>query len=254
MTGRAIPLDDRRKSESALRRRPQPFFALPEVPCPYLPGKFERKLLTELRRPNAKDVYDTLSHAGFRRSHRFAYRPACTDCQACKPVRVAADKFEWRSSIKRIRKRNADLTAEVMPAEATGEQFQTFARYLRSRHAEGEMADMDYANYRAMVEETLLDTTLVEFRDPEGSLVAACLTDWLSDGPSAVYSFFDPAHSSRSLGSYMVIWLVEEAVRRGLPHVYLGYWIAQSPKMAYKSRFRPLELLGPEGWRAATFD
>ena len=108
---------------------------------------------------------------------------------------------------------------------------------------------MSYADYRSMVEESVLDTRMVEFRNAEGDLVAGLLTDWSSDGASAVYSFFDPALSERSLGSYMVVWLVEECRRRGLPYVYLGYWIEGSRKMSYKARFRPLESLGPSGWQ-----
>lgn len=249
MTGHVVPLEREEERERPERVKPlQPFFVLPDVPCPYLSGHFERKLLTELRGPQAKDIYDKLSRAGFRRSHRFAYRPACEDCRACKPVRIRVADFEWTRSLKRIRRRNDELRAELVRPAATGEQYQIFARYLHSRHSDGEMADMDYANYRSMLEQTALDTWIVEFRDRDGQLAAACLADWLTDGPSAVYSFFDPAYAGNSLGTYMVLWLIEEARRRAQPHVYLGYLIEKSPKMAYKARFQPLEELGPNGW------
>ena len=228
---------------------PQVFFVMQEVPCPYLANRFERKLITELQGPGAKRVYDALSRAGFRRSHHFAYRPACQDCQACIPVRIDALNYQPSRNLRRISKLNADLAAHEQRSVATREQYDLFASYLASRHGDGEMADMDFENYQAMVDDTALHTSLVEFRDREGALVAACLTDWLIDGPSAVYSFFDPGLGRRSLGSYMILWLVEAARARGLPYVYLGYWVENAEKMDYKRRFRPLQGLQGGAWR-----
>ncbi len=228
----------------------QVFHVLAETPCPYLPDRFERKLLTEINGPDAAAAYNLLSRAGFRRSHHFAYRPACSGCTACVPIRVAAMRFRPRRSLKRIAKINADLIARESPALATREQHELFVRYLVARHEEGDMAGMSFAEYRAMVEDTRLDTRMVEFRTADKRLVAACLFDWLEDGPSAVYSFFDPDLPNRSLGTYMVLWLIEAAGARERPYVYLGYWISESPKMAYKARFQPLEALGPAGWQA----
>jgi arginine-tRNA-protein transferase len=228
---------------------PQAYYVLAETPCPYLPGRRERKLITELTGPTVLPRYSLLSRAGFRRSHNFAYRPACAGCGACVPVRVAADRFRVSRSLRRVARANAGLAAGDRPARASTEQYALFARYIASRHDDGEMAGMTIDDYRGMLEHTLVETGLVEFRAGDGSLVAGCLTDWLDDGPSAVYSFFEPAWARRSLGTYIVLWLIEEARRRGLPHVYLGYWIAGSPKMAYKARFQPLQALGPQGWR-----
>ena len=227
---------------------PQAFYVLAETPCPYLPGRLERKLLTDISGPSARRTYDLLSRAGFRRSHSFAYRPACETCQACVAVRVRAEDFQPSKSQKRAQVANRGLRVEECGARATQEQYRLFARYIRSRHGDGDMARMGYADYRAMVEETCLDTRIAEFRDDSSRLVAACLSDWLEDGPSAVYSFFEPDHATNSLGTYMVIWLIEEARRRRLPHVYLGYWIEGARKMAYKARFRPVEGFGPNGW------
>ena len=227
----------------------QTFYVMAESPCPYLPGRLERKLFTELRAPAADGFYASLSQGGFRRSHTFAYRPACTGCSACVPVRIAVDDFSPGRSLKRIERRNLDLTASERPPAATAEQYRLFFRYIGSRHGDGEMASMDFGDYRGMVEETVLDTRLTEFRAADGSLVAGLLADWSDDGASAVYSFFDPDLGKRSLGTYMVLWLIDAARRRGLPYVYLGYWIEGSQKMAYKARFRPLEALGPEGWQ-----
>lgn len=226
----------------------QAFYVLMETPCPYLPDRNERKLMTQIGGSQAVATYSALSRAGFRRSHSFAYRPACSKCSACVPVRVRAADFEPSRSLRRVGRMNQDLVAEDRPAQATREQYALFNRYIGSRHGDGEMANMTFAEYRDMVEETRLDSRITEFRDADGGLVAACLTDWLEDGPSAVYSFFEPRLARRSLGSQMVLWLIDAARNADRSHVYLGYWIAESPKMAYKARFRPLEGLGRNGW------
>ncbi len=204
--------------------------------------------MTEIQGRHAVATYSGLSRAGFRRSHNYAYRPACSICSACVPVRVLAEKFQPSRSLRRVRSMNQGLCIEERPPQATREQFALFNRYIRSRHGDGEMAGMNFEEYKGMVEETCLDTSIAEFREPDGTLVAACLTDWLEEGPSAVYSFFEPAFARRSLGNHMVLWLIESAQRRGQPHVYLGYWIRNSPKMAYKIRFQPIEGLGAAGW------
>lgn len=226
----------------------QAFHVLPETPCPYLEKRNERKLFTDLATPGGRRLYDDLSRAGFRRSHRFAYRPACTDCQACVPVRIDAARFRPGGSLRRVRRRNADLWAQERPARATGEHYRLFARYVDARHGEGDMAAMTFADYQAMIEETVLDTRLHELRNADGRLMAVALVDWLDDGPSAVYSFFEPRAEDRSLGSQVILQLIDEALCSGLPYVYLGYWIAETRKMAYKTRFRPLQALGPKGW------
>jgi arginine-tRNA-protein transferase len=223
------------------------FFAASPVPCPYLEGRAERKLIVELAGNSAAAFYDELSRAGFRRSHRYAYRPACRGCAACVPVRIVVDRFAHTRSTRRIRNTNRDLSASLVEGRATPEQFRLFAAYQRVRHGDGEMATMNYADYRAMVEDSPVRTRIAEFRGPDG-LAAASLVDVLDDGVSAVYSFFDWRQPRRSLGSWSILWLVDECRRRGRPFVYLGYWIAESAKMAYKARFPALERLTPEGW------
>lgn len=227
----------------------QNYFVLEPNPCPYLAGRTERKLLTDISGTGAQQIYETLTAAGFRRSHRFAYRPACGRCDACTPVRVVVAGFTPGRSLRRILRANADLTARFVPAKATDEQFALFRRYIASRHGDGEMAGMTEQEYRDMVESSDIDTRLAEYRDGSGTLLAVCLLDWLSDGPSAVYSFFEPGESRRSLGTYVVLALIDAAAKAALPHVYLGYWVDHSRKMAYKTRFHPLEGLGPDGWR-----
>ncbi|WP_366552810.1 arginyltransferase [Aquibaculum sediminis] len=228
--------------------RPQFFLLTTEGPCPYLPDRTERKLITELHGPKAGSQHGRLSRAGFRRSHRFAYRPACRGCDACVAVRIAADRFTPSRSQQRILRRNRDLSVHIAPAQATPEQYRLFELYLLSRHSDGEMAGMSAEDYRAMVEDSAVASSLVSFRDSQGVLVAVCLVDWLDDGASAVYSFFEPAQHRRSLGSHCILWLVEACRERNLPYLYLGYWIAGAPKMDYKARFDALEGLTPRGW------
>jgi arginine-tRNA-protein transferase len=230
------------------RTHPLPFLVTTEMPCPYLPGKVERKVVTELSGPGAADTYEILSRAGFRRSHSIAYRPACPGCTACLAVRVAVDRYEPGTTLRRIERRNADLSATIRMPRGTPEQFALFTRYLNARHSDGEMIGMSLHEYVAMVEDSPLQSNLVELRNRRGALLGCCLVDWTSDGVSAVYSFYDVNQPRRSLGSYLIVWLIREAARRGLPYAYLGYWVAGSRKMAYKSRFRPLEFYGRDGW------
>ena len=229
-------------------KRPQFFFTTAPLPCPYLSDRLERKLVTELSGPGAENLHEALARSGFRRSHSIAYAPACPGCKACVPVRVVVPEFSRQRSMARLWKQNQDLVAIKVPARATTEQYELFARYQQSRHAGSDMALMGFYEYSAMVEDSPIDTFLVEFRDRTGALVAVCLTDRTSDGLSAVYSFFETDLSRAGLGNYVVLWLIDQCQRMNLPYVYLGYWIADSAKMAYKARFQPLECLGPEGW------
>jgi arginine-tRNA-protein transferase len=226
------------------------FFGTRMLPCPYLDNRVERKVVTDLSGPNSADLYVRLSRAGFRRSHGLAYRPACPSCSSCIPVRINVPCFENTASFRRIRRANSDLVTANMSAVATNEQYRLFSRYQHLRHNGGDMSAMSYDDYRVLIEDTPVETRLIEFRDAEGKLVAAMLADQMEDSLSAVYSFFDPDPSDRSSGTYMILWLVEHARELGLAYVYLGYWIENSPKMSYKERFRPLERLGPDGWAA----
>ncbi|HWA30058.1 MAG TPA: arginyltransferase [Rhizomicrobium sp.] len=233
-------------------RLPQ-FFLTPGGPCPYLPGRIERKVFARLSGGLAQPLNEALTHSGFRRSQMIAYRPACDGCAACISVRVVVNGFEPSRSQRRIMKRNADLARAEVPAEATREQFALLRTYLDARHAGGGMSDMGLFDYVAMVEETPVNTHIVEYRQKadgsdQGQLMACALTDVLRDGLSMVYSFFHPGDVARSLGSTMILDHIEQARLRGLPYVYLGYWIQGSEKMDYKSKFRPLEALGPSGW------
>ncbi len=219
------------------------------MPCPYLPGRIERRLVTELAGRQATAFHDTLSQAGFRRSHCIAYVPVCRDCSACTAVRIVADQFVPARGHRRILRTNNDITQQQTPPRASEEQYALFRTYQEHRHQDGEMAHMDFYDYQTLVEDTSVDTTMIEFRDVNSRLVAACLTDRLADGLSAVYSFFDPHLSKRSLGTHMILWLILQAQASGSPYVYLGYWIENCAKMSYKSRFVPFEAYTVDGWR-----
>ena len=230
-------------------RRPQFFYTTAPLPCPYVAGRTERKVVTEVSGPDAEALHDRLSRAGFRRSHNIAYAPVCPGCNACVPIRIPTASFIPDRGQRRILRANYDVSGADAPPRATTEQFQLFQRYQQARHGEGDMATMSFYDYRAMVEDTPITTSIIEFRGADAGLLGACLTDRLSDGLSAVYSFYVPDQDRKSLGTFTILWLVERARALGLPYVYLGYWVPESRKMAYKARFRPCEVLQNGGWR-----
>lgn len=233
-------------------RRPQFFYTTAPLPCPYVPGRTERKVVTEITGPDAEPLHDKLSRAGFRRSHNIAYAPVCPGCNSCIPIRIPVGVFQPDRSLRRIARANADIDGVETPARATAEQYQLFQRYQQARHGDGDMASMSFYDYRAMVEDTPIETVIVEFRDAAEQLLGTCLTDRLGDGLSAVYSCFLPGLDKRSLGTFTILWLVERARALGLSYVYLGYWVPESRKMAYKARFRPCEVLQGGAWRPLT--
>ena len=239
------------------RDTPQFYLTAPS-PCPYLPGKEERKVFTHLVGERAPGLNDLLTHGGFRRSQSIAYRPACDNCRACVSVRVLVDEFQPSRSMKRVMERNADIVGDMRPAQPTSEQYSAFRAYLDARHRDGGMVDMTVLDYAMMVEDSHVNTRMVEYRrrGPDsgitgrgaGDLIAVALTDVLGDGLSMVYSFFDADETHRSLGTFMILDHITRARRMGLPYVYLGYWVSGSRKMDYKARFLPQERLAPDGW------
>ncbi len=239
------------------RDTPQFYLTAPS-PCPYLAGKEERKVFTHLVGERAAELNNILTQGGFRRSQSIAYRPACEGCRCCVSVRVIAADFRPTRSMRRILNRNADVLGEMKVAVPTSEQYAIFRGYLDSRHRDGGMADMTVLDYAMMVEDSHIETRIIEYRRREpgtvaprrgaGTLIAVALTDVLADGLSMVYSFFEPQQAARSLGTFMVLDHIARARRMGLDYVYLGYWVRGSRKMDYKGRFLPQERLAPEGW------
>ena len=230
------------------------FYVTSPAPCPYLPGRTERKVFTELKGPHADALNDALGRIGFRRSQTVASRPSCANCRACVSVRVAAQEFQGSAPQRRNLKRNGDLIAIECRPWATGEQFELLQRYLGSRHPGGGMASMDEVDFADMVEHTPVTSVIIEYRERDengqpGRLVGACLTDRQADGLSMIYSFYDPDHARRKgLGNFIILDHIRRAAAEGLAYVYLGYWVEGSPRMQYKVRYRPLERRGPEGW------
>ena len=236
-----------------VRDAPQFYLTAPS-PCPYLPGQQERKIFTHLVGKRAASLNDLLTQTGFRRSQTIAYRPACESCRACVSVRVLVSDFRPNTSQRRAARANGDLLGAFTPPKPTNEHFSLFRAYLDARHPEGGMADMSSLDFAMMVEDTHIDTHLVEYRvrgqegEQPGPLYAVCLTDRLADGLSLVYSFYAPHHPRRSLGAFVILDHIEKARALGLPHVYLGYWVEGSKKMGYKSAYLPQERLGLHGW------
>jgi arginine-tRNA-protein transferase len=234
------------------------FYLTAPAPCPYLAGRSERKVFTHLVGDRAAALNDILTQGGFRRSQNIAYRPACEGCRACISVRTVVDGFQTTRSMARVLKRNSDIIGAETAASPSSEQYSLFRGYLDARHAEGGMADMTVLDYAMMVGDSHVDTLVVEYRfrgidtgitgRGEGPLIATALTDVLADGLSMVYSFFDPDHENRSLGTFMILDHIQRARKMGLPYVYLGYWVDGSRKMGYKRRFRPQEHLMARGW------
>ena len=231
------------------------FFVTSPAPCPYLPGRSERKVFTELKGAHSDALNDALGRIGFRRSQTVAYRPSCLDCQACVSVRVVVDDFAASSTQKRAMKRNGDLVTTLCRPWSTSEQFELLQRYLGVRHPGGGMATMDEVDYADMVEHTPVTSYVIEYREPSadgvtpGRLVGACLTDKQGDGLSMIYSFYEPEHTARTgLGNYMILDHIRRAREMEMPYVYLGYWVEGSTRMQYKVRYRPMERLGRNGW------
>jgi arginine-tRNA-protein transferase len=233
------------------------FYVTAPQPCPYLPGRLERKLFTHLTHDKPPTLVDNLLKGGFRRSQNIAYMPYCEGCQSCVSVRVAVNEFRLSRSFRRVLDVNKDLAARRIPPRPTAEQYALFRDYIDARHADGGMADMTVLDYATMVEDSIVDTFLTEYRVRTGDgleaqaaapLMGIALCDRLSDGVSMVYSFYDTTVPRRSLGTYMILEHIEYTRRLGLPYLYLGYWIEGSRKMSYKTRFKPQERLTSSGW------
>jgi len=234
-------------------RDPPQFYLTSPAPCPYLPGKEERKVFTHLVGRRAGRLNDALTHSGFRRSQTIAYRPACENCKGCVSVRILCDEFSPGRTQKKILAHNADVIGAMGLSRADSDQFGLFRAYLDSRHSDGGMADMTMLDYAMMVEDSHVESRLASYRlrdqdSAQGPLVACCLTDVLDDGLSMVYSFYDPNLAGRSLGAYMILEHIARAKAMGLPHLYLGYWVSGSKKMDYKAHYLPQERLTNEGW------
>ena len=224
------------------------FFSTPPHACSYLEDQRAITLFADPQAPMNSTLYWQLSLYGFRRSGNYIYRPQCQDCQACIPVRIPVAEFQPNRQQNRVRKQMSDLEVSSVSANFVQEHYDLYARYIHMRHADGDMFPPSIAQYVSFLFSDWCNTRLIEFRH-EGRLLAVAVCDILRNGLSAVYTFYDPEEEKRSLGTVAVLWQIGEAVRLGLPYVYLGYWVKQSPKMAYKTRFRPLEAFLSQRWQ-----
>ncbi len=235
------------------------FYVTAPGACPYLDGKQERKVFTELNDENPQALHESLMKVGFRRSQDIAYRPSCDYCTECKSVRIPTASFRPNRTQRRLVRLNGDLLVSKRANRITREQYDLLSAYLADRHPDGGMSEMTYDEYKNMVECSPINTCLIEYRLPEqqgggaenpGRLLAVTLTDIMADSLSMVYSFYDVSADfrKRSLGTYVILDHIARARLLGLDYVYLGYWVKDSPKMAYKINFQPLEILDGEGW------
>ena len=215
--------------------------------CAYLADQTEQRLATDIS--EHAHTHDRLAESGFRRVENWVYKPACPNCNACKPIRVKANQFKKSRNIRRIQSVNRDLKRNLSTGRLSLDHYDMFQRYLSYRHEDGQMASMSFDEFSAMILNSPIDTTLTEYVSADNRLIGCILVDRQRDGLSAVYSFFQPEEKKRSLGSFMIIDLIDRCSELGLPYVYLGYYIEQSRKMSYKARFKPYQIFSHGDWQ-----
>ena len=217
---------------------------LPDVPCPYLPGRVET-IRAIMASSIDGDTYRAFMDAGFRRSGRMIYQPICRTCSECRQIRVLTQAFTPTASQRRVGRKNADVAVTVGPPDLTDEKLAVYHRYLADQH--GKPGESDEASLRNFLYDSPTDTLEFVYRDPAGRLLAVGICDVSSTSLSSVYFYYDPADAARSLGTFGAVYEIAWAAERGLPYYYLGYWVRDCPAMTYKANFRPAEVLSEDG-------
>lgn len=216
--------------------------------CSYLEGEEATTLFIDPRQRISQDLYTHLSMIGFRRSGDHVYRPHCARCSACTPARIPVSAFKRSRSQARVWSRNADLRVEVATSIFDDASYELYCRYIEQRHSDGDMFPPDREQYESFLNNGLGCTLYFKIYE-EDRLIGVVVSDQMLDGLAAIYTFYDPAEERRSLGTFAVLYQVEQALKEGLDHVYLGYWIQNCTKMSYKARFKPLELFLNGQWQ-----
>lgn len=229
------------------------YYSTAQYPCSYLAGHLARSQVVAPTESIHAANYDLLIRHGFRRSGSFVYRPQCEACDACLSIRLPVADFQPNRSQKRAWTQHATLTCIVMEPAFFREHYELYQHYQKSRHAGGSMDVDDEAQYTDFLVRSNVRSSLVEFREPSvtrgaGELRMVSIIDHLKDGLSAVYTFFSP-DLGQNLGAFNILWQIQQARDRGLAHLYLGYWIKDCQKMAYKARYEPYELLINGSWQ-----
>ena len=223
------------------------FFATQPHECSYLPEKKATTLFMDPEASLNKSLYSALADMGFRRSGQHIYRPHCNECQACIPIRIPVHQFEIRRTQKKVCNRNADLTVLKKDARYTDEYYQLYQKYIDTCHKDGDMYPASVEQFCNFLAESPEFCQFYEFR-LNGELIAVCVVDTLDTGLSAIYTFYDPEHSRRSLGRYCILWLIEETRKQSYDYLHLGYWIKNCRKMSYKVEYRPTQLYINQHW------
>ncbi len=227
--------------------RDEQFFLTPPHPCSYLDHRTARTLFLDPRQVVDATLYGKLTHAGFRRSGSHLYRPYCDGCNACVPVRIPVADFRWSRRFRRVRSINATVTASLRDARFSPRYYELYARYIDARHADGDMHPPNPDQFRSFLYSSWSNSAFLVLEE-HGQLVAVAVTDRVPDGLSAIYTFYDPSLAKRSIGVFAVLAQIEHCARHGIPYLYLGYWVRDSPKMRYKTDYRPIELLVRNRW------